>query len=142
MTLFNCLLQHADSKPDALAYTFLNADSTQTQRSFLELSIRVKSIAVSIGEHAQPGDRAILLYSPGIDFIEAILACFACGVVAVPIQTIQNYRSVTRLRSVISDAQCRLVLTDKSSMEKVRRFSPELIDSASGLSWLETDTSR
>ena len=140
MTLFECLAQHARTRPHALAYTFLNEDGSTTQRRFLDLSIRVKAIAAALQSRTQPGDRVILMYRPGLDFVEAILACFACGVVAVPIQTIQNGRFASRLGSVVDDARCRLVLTDRSSAGKIRRIAPDLIDSLPDLSWLETDS--
>lgn len=140
MTLFDCLAQHARTRPHALAYTFLNDDGSITERRFLELSIRVKAVAAALQERTRPGDRVILMYRPGLDFIEAILACFACGVVAVPIQTIQNGRFMARLSSVVDDAQCRLVLTDRASAEKVHKIAPNLIGDLPGVAWLETDS--
>lgn len=99
MTLFHRLEQHALVRPHALAYTFLNDDGTTTERSFLELSIRVKAIAATLQSKTSPGARIILMYRPGLDFVEAILGCFACGVVAVPIQAVQSKRFASRLQT-------------------------------------------
>jgi acyl-CoA synthetase (AMP-forming)/AMP-acid ligase II len=34
--------------------------------------------------HAPPGDRAILMYPPGLEFIEAFLTCLAAEIIAIP----------------------------------------------------------
>ena len=138
MTLFDILAQHANTRPNDLAFKFIREDGSESQCSFMELFNRSKAIAASLQARALPGDRVILMYRPGLDFIEAILACFASGLVAVPIQTIQNKRSIQRLYSTIADAQSKLILTDNVSIEKIRRLCPDLMTIASEVSWLET----
>jgi acyl-CoA synthetase (AMP-forming)/AMP-acid ligase II len=79
------------------------------------------------------------MFRPGLDFVEAILACFAAGMIAVPIQTIQNSRSVARLAGVIADADCRLGLADGASVEKVRRHSPDQLSGPLAVDWFSSD---
>ena len=35
--------------------------------------------------HLRPGDRAVLVYPPSLDFMIAFLACLKAGVIAVPV---------------------------------------------------------
>ena len=139
MTLFDCLVTHAHTKPGAPAYSFLDDDGVITQRSFSELLNRVKAVSVILQARAKPGSKVVLTYDPGLSFVEAILACFACGVVAVPIPTIQNVRSVSRFKAVINDAGCHLVLTDANVMVKVKRIAPTLFEELPNVDWIQTD---
>jgi hypothetical protein len=67
------------------AYTYLQAGE-QIGRSltYRELEVAARSLAAALSAQLQPGDRALLLYAPGIDFVIALFACFHAGVIAVP----------------------------------------------------------
>ncbi len=59
-----------------------------------------------------PGERALLLYPPGLDFIAAFFGCLYAGVVAVPAYPPRpNDRSQPRLRAIARDAEPRAALT-------------------------------
>ena len=61
---------------------------------------------------ARAGERAILLYQPGLDFIEAILACFFARLVAVPVVPLRNSRELPRLLRILQDSGASLVLSN------------------------------
>ena len=63
------------------------------------------------------GDRALLVYPPGLEFTCAFLGCLRAGVVAVPVCPPVPGRlgaEAERLRSVAEDAGARVALTDSS----------------------------
>jgi acyl-CoA synthetase (AMP-forming)/AMP-acid ligase II len=66
------------------------------------------------------------MYQPWLKFIEAILACFATGVIAVPVQPLQNRRVLPRLAGILSDAGCHLLVTDKTSQEMLLQRVPDM----------------
>ena len=63
------------------------------------------------GPRPAPGERALLLYPPGLEFIAAFFGCLYAGVVAVPAYLPRLNRPMTRLRSIVVDAQPCAVLT-------------------------------
>ena len=63
------------------------------------------------------GGRALLLYPPGLEFIAAFFGCLYAGVVAVPAYLPRLNRPMTRLRSIVVDAQPCAVLTCSSQSE-------------------------
>ena len=71
--------------PDRPAYTFLGDSGAADAVTFGELApARPRPGRPASRRGRKPGDRALLLYPPGLEFIEAFLACLAAGVVAVP----------------------------------------------------------
>ena len=111
-TLINVLLQHAIERPDATAYVFLSEDGSEETRTFGQLVRRARAIAAELQGKACAGERAILVYQPGLDFIEAILACFFARLVAVPVSPLRNARELPRLVGILEDSGARLVLSN------------------------------
>ena len=89
-TLVEVLLRHATERPDATAYVFLREDGAEETLTFGQLARRAQAIAGQLQALTCVGERAILLYQPGLDFIEAILACFFARLVAVPVAPLRN----------------------------------------------------
>ena len=82
------LLQtRAATHPDTLLYRFLefgDVDGPKVEQSYAEFESRVRAIAAHLQAHCAVGDRALLLYAPGIDFVEGFFGCLYAGVIAVP----------------------------------------------------------
>ncbi|OKI46062.1 fatty acyl-AMP ligase [Micromonospora sp. CB01531] len=61
-----------------------------------------------------PGDRAILVYPPSLDFIEAFLGCLAAGVIPVPVYPPNPFKlkkDLAGFASITADAGARGALT-------------------------------
>jgi acyl-CoA synthetase (AMP-forming)/AMP-acid ligase II len=71
----------------------------------------VLALAGELAGRAEPGARALLLYPAGLEFIVALFACLAAGLVAVPATMADRRRAATRLRTLLDDADPALVLT-------------------------------
>ena len=56
------------------------------------------------------GDRALLLYPPGLDFIVGFFGCLYADVVAVPTYPPRRNRKNTRLQTMAQDAQPQVIL--------------------------------
>ena len=139
MTLVEVVRQHAIERPDATAYVFLREDGGEDRLTFGQLTRRVQAIAAQLQTEVGAGERAILLYQPSLDFIEAILACFFARVVAVPISPLRNARELTRVAGILQDSGARVVLTNSATR---RHVEPMLAGAPlpGGASWLCADT--
>lgn len=79
---------HARLRGDHPAVIFLgqgDGEDEQERITYAELARRVAGVAALLRAAGAGGATALLLYSPGIDFIVAFLACLQAGVVAVPL---------------------------------------------------------
>ncbi|WP_415842828.1 beta-ketoacyl synthase N-terminal-like domain-containing protein, partial [Nocardia ninae] len=116
-TYLDVLLQRFEELADNVAYRFLqtgDVDGPVDVLTYRELGLRTRAIAGWLQEHGLEGERALLVYPPGLDFIEGFLGCVSAGVVAVPVplpHATDFDRAMRRLAQVIEDADVSVVLT-------------------------------
>jgi acyl-CoA synthetase (AMP-forming)/AMP-acid ligase II len=139
MTLFNILEKHQLHHPDKMAYSFMDENDEHVERTFGELYQRVITLASLLQQMTQPGERIMLMFQPSLDFIEAIIACFAAGVVAVPIQPLQNKRVITRIQNIKQDAGANIILTNQRSRTAILRIVPDAAALLDDAIWIESD---
>ncbi|MEA2563442.1 MAG: hypothetical protein QOH06_4946 [Acidobacteriota bacterium] len=132
-TLAGLLKARAAESPDREAYVFLADGELEAERlTWGELDVRARAVAWALSQSVPPGERVLLLYPPGLDFVAAFFGCLYAGVVAVPAYPPRlNDRSQSRLRAIAADATPKAALTTKSIAERV----PEL----PGVRWIATD---
>jgi acyl-CoA synthetase (AMP-forming)/AMP-acid ligase II len=64
-SLGDMLRHQAASQPDARAYAFLtDAGGEESVLTFLQLDRQAQAIAADLARRAQPGERALLVFSP------------------------------------------------------------------------------
>jgi acyl-CoA synthetase (AMP-forming)/AMP-acid ligase II len=104
--------ERAAQRGEAVAYTFLlDNDGRETNLTYAELDRQARAVAARLQQELQPGDRAILVYPTGPEFIAAFLGCLYARVIAVPVPEPFTDRHFARIKNVLADAQTRHVLT-------------------------------
>src|SRR5687767_4054835 len=83
-TMLELLRNQAANNPDGMAYEFLDDREGLSEVTFAELDRLARIIAARLQLELRPGDRALLVYPAGIEFIAAFFGCLYAGVVAVP----------------------------------------------------------
>lgn len=115
-TLIDRLVGHAATTPHKIAYTFLQDDGCRAEISYSQLQHRVLGGASALRDRFPPGERLLLLFSPGIEFVVGFLACLAAGVIAVPAYPPRKNRSIHRLESIYGDARPAAILTARRDL--------------------------
>src|SRR5262245_56124841 len=111
-TFIDVVRHHAATRPAHVYMTYLaDGERPESTMTYGELNDRVHALAARLARHAEPGDRALLLYPKGSDFVVAFLACLCARLVAVPAYPPRNQRHLPRIASILRDAGARLVLT-------------------------------
>jgi len=129
------LERRARERAGEVAYTFLSdGEAVGEELSYGELHRRVLALAAGLEGEGLRGERAVLLFPPGLDFVVAFYACLHAGVVAVPAYPAQRRRGLDRLRAIVGDSEARLALTDEAGAERARRWWSD-DDAFAGLRW-------
>jgi len=136
------ILRHRSvSHGDQTAFIFLeNGESEAARLTFAALEGQARAIAAVLQETVKPGERALLLYPSGLDFIAGFFGCLYAGVIAVPAYAPRQNRAVNRVLAIAEDAGARVVLTTEgihaglNSQGKLPKELAEIGD------WITTDT--
>ncbi|RKH09839.1 amino acid adenylation domain-containing protein [Corallococcus sp. CA053C] len=143
-SLIGSLESHAGARPSQLAYRYLttgDVDGPVETLTWAELDRRVRAVAAALQQAGLGGERVLLLYPPGLDFIIAFLGCLSAGVIAAPAyppDPSRLERTLGRLRSIAQDCGARAVLTTEviaGMAEALLPMAPEL----GALRWIASD---
>jgi len=141
-SLIEVLRFRAQVQKDSLVYTFLRDGETPSDVwSFGELDRRSRVIAATLQKLNARGERALLLYPAGLEFIAAFLGCLYAGVVAVPSyppHPTRPGRHLSRLQAIGRDATVRLVLATQAIVAHAS-ILVKLVSTLAGARWLATD---
>ncbi|MGA7933678.1 MAG: AMP-binding protein, partial [Kovacikia sp.] len=111
-TLVDTLRNRVADQPQATAYTFLiDGDSEGSCLTYSGLERLAQAIAAHLQLNTMPGDRVLLLYPSGLEFVAAFFGCLYAGVIAVPAYPPRQNHSLNRLQAIAADAQASLILT-------------------------------
>jgi acyl-CoA synthetase (AMP-forming)/AMP-acid ligase II len=143
-TLVELLRARSAEQGGDVAFTFLVDGEHEGPRcTFAELDAGARAVASALRERGvRPGDRALLLYPPGLEFIPAFFGCLYSGVIAVPAyppQPSQASRTLPRLLSIVADADVAIVLANSNVADAAARMMGEAPGLGS-IPWLATDT--
>ncbi len=141
-SLVDLLCRRGHAQPQQVAYTYLaRGELPEFELSYGELDRQAREIAAALQQSLQQGDRALLLFPPGLEFISAFFGCLYAGVIAVPAmppQPSRLERTLPRLRAITANARPAAVLTTASlaaAAEQIAEQAPELREPA----WLAVE---
>ncbi|WP_460122160.1 non-ribosomal peptide synthetase [Pseudomonas sp. S2_C03] len=146
-TLVQALARRAALTPDRVALRFLAETADQAVvLSYRELDQRARTIAGALQAETDFGDRAVLLFPSGPDYVAAFFGCLYAGVIAVPAYPPESSKRhhQERLLSIIDDAEPRLLLTSaglRDALQQIEGAPPLLcvdtLDCTLAERWLE-----
>ena len=142
LDLVSLLQGRAELQPHETAYVFLDeGESKRGRLSFSDLDRRARSIAACLQNSGIAGQqaRALLLYPPGLDYIEAFFGCLYAGVIAVPAYP-PSGRHRQRLQAIFRDASPALVMTVTELRDRFAAGAESSLGQGA-ISWLATDSS-
>ncbi|KAL2164025.1 hypothetical protein VTH06DRAFT_3239 [Thermothelomyces fergusii] len=106
-----------------------------------KLALRAEKVAQVIRDKSSlyRGDRVALVYRDAeiIDFAIALLGCFIAGVVAVPINDLQDY---AKLNLILTSTQAHLALTTDNNLKAFQRdITAQKLNWPKGVEWWKTN---
>ena len=92
------LERRAQASPARTSLLFLGDGEVESEReTFATLDAKARAVAAALRARAAPGDRILLLFGPGLDFISAFFGCLYAGLVAVPVHLPRRSQPLDKL---------------------------------------------
>src|SRR5262245_37492861 len=108
---------------DRIAFTFLvDGETEERHLTFGELDREARALAGKLQSLAKPGDRVLLLFDPGIEYLSAFFGVIYAGMIPVPAyppDLMRADRLLARLKSLAEDCQPTVVLGTRASLSLV-----------------------
>ncbi|HLO87423.1 MAG TPA: condensation domain-containing protein [Nostocaceae cyanobacterium] len=124
---------------EAEAFTFLeDGEKAVATLTYQELDWQSRAIASQLQALQLTGERALLLYPPGLDYLVAFFGCLYAGVVAVPAYPPRNHRNTPRIQAILKDAAAAIILTTSAVLPQIQSLLTASAD-IQNLQWLTTD---
>jgi 1-acyl-sn-glycerol-3-phosphate acyltransferase len=138
-TLVELLHYRAQQHPDRTAFVFLQNGELEVNRlTYAELHQQAIAIAQELQAITSVGDRALLVYPSGLEFISAFFGCLYAGIIAVPVYPPRANQNLLRLQAIVTDAQATVALTTSDLIDSLEQRWLEL-DFDQNLLWHKTD---
>ena len=141
-TLVDLLRWRALRHPEQQIFNYLlYGETAGAHLTFAALDRQARAIAALLQSIGASGERALLLYPTGLEFIAAFFGCLYAGVIAVPVpppNPAQPQCALPRLRVIIDNAQPTVALTTsliRTKLEGLLAGPPQ----TPALRWLATD---
>ncbi|WP_374022977.1 thioester reductase domain-containing protein [Mycobacterium sp. HNNTM2301] len=118
-TLIDHLHLREAQTPDKTLFRFVDDEGRELEHyTYRGFSERTRELAAYLSTEAglRPGDRALLVYPPGLEMIAAFYACARIGVIAVPVSPplpMSFESGLAKLSFIARDCQAKAVLSTK-----------------------------
>jgi acyl-CoA synthetase (AMP-forming)/AMP-acid ligase II len=136
-SLVALLAERARSQSDERAYAFLgDRGAEEAALSYGELHHAAQALAARLAGVAQRGDRAVLLFPPGLEFMVAFFGCLIAGIIAVPMMMPRRNSARDSSAAILANCEPAIALTTSALAlrgDLKARFERD------GLQWLAVD---
>ncbi|MDF0529491.1 fatty acyl-AMP ligase [Tsukamurella sp. 8F] len=134
------LAERAATTPHRRAYVFVDGHGREIEElTYGELYRRAGALADRLAASYPPGERALLVFVPGLNFIVGFFACLYAGMVAVPLNppapALDGDAPPAATRAVAVDCAAAVVVTDSAT----RQWNGEAVDRMTGLGHVSVD---
>ena len=150
-SLVDLLRSRASRHPERVAFTFLqDGELDESHLTYGELDRSARDIAAHLQQRGWQGERALLMYPSGLEYIKAFFGCLYAGTIAVPVYPPRASRNMLRLESIVNDAQTGVAMTtahyrgkmetsfaDHPQMERMGWLTTDDLDGSASDSWVE-----
>ncbi|PZO17595.1 MAG: AMP-dependent synthetase [Leptolyngbya foveolarum] len=137
--------ERATYQGSKLAYRFLQDGETESGRlSYQDIDLKARAIAQKLQSSNATGDRVLLIFPPGLDFITAFFGCLYAGAIAVPAYPPRRNQNLPRLQAIIDSSGSTFALTTSSLLARIagsfsQSSAPEQPSQLAALHWIATD---
>lgn len=136
--LVDCLRYWTEQQPEAVAYYLTDGEKENARWTYQDLDRRARAIAARLQSRNLAGERVLLLYQPGLDFVAGFFGCLYAGVTAIPAYPPRRNRNASRIQAISDDARARAALTTSAVLNRVQDTLGD-VPGLQRLDWMASD---
>ncbi len=122
-TLAEIVMQRAQTMPDFEILTYLaDGELDEQPLTYRDFDHRARLIAGYLQQQGLEGERVLLLFPQGLEYMIALFGCFYAGVIAVPAYPPRNNRNMLRIQAILDDTSARAILADRTSVQRMYKM--------------------
>jgi amino acid adenylation domain-containing protein len=109
------LRERAATNGDGTALIFLDHDDAELTLTYRDLDQAARAIGTVLADSGVGrGDRALLMYPPGPDYVAAFLGCLYAGVIAVPVYPPDQTHGASTVMGILADSEAAVVMVSEA----------------------------
>ena len=122
------LTYRAEHQAHDIAYIFLDSRGRkEIAVDYESLYRRASAYAERLLRDVEPGERLMLLISPGVDYVVAFFGCLLAGVIAVPSYPPRNQTDLNKIRKILENSGACAIALEKLTHDKLSDDFDQLI---------------
>ncbi|MGI9302946.1 MAG: fatty acyl-AMP ligase [Gammaproteobacteria bacterium] len=122
-TIIDLLDRHAELRTGETSFVSLpDGEREEARISFGQLERRASALARELGGRGMRGERVVLMFSHGLDFVPAFFGCLAAGVIAVPVCPPRRPDGCEHALKIAAAAGARMIVTDAGTRARLFRM--------------------
>ena len=129
-TMVEMLRHRATTNPDGWAYSFLvDGEDEEMRWNYQQVDRRARAIAAAVQARVKPGDRILVLYPQGLEYIAALFGTLYANTLGIPLQPPDPRRlerTLPKLEAIVNDGGVKLVLADRALCHRADEVVPAL----------------
>ena len=112
VTLCDVLRRRGERQDAWRGYTFLlDGEAEEAGLTYGELDRRARAVAARLQSLGAQGERVLLLYPPGLEYVTAVFGCFYAGAVPILAFPPRLNRPTPRVQAIVADARPKIAMT-------------------------------
>ena len=120
-TYVDVLLRQAVERKAKTALRFLaDGGAAETSVTYAELDARARAIAVVLQRRVTRGERVLVLYPPGVEYVAALFGCLYAGAVPVPAYPPRHARRWSRVVDLAADCGASAAVSNEAIAGQAR----------------------
>ena len=124
--LIDLLELRAEKQSGQVAFIFLeDGINEKASITFDKMAIKARAIATSLQKQGKKGDRILMLFPTGIEFIVSLFGVFFAGMIGVPSYPPRRNKPNERFHAILEDSSTSFILTTRNIYNDIQKFFPE-----------------
>ncbi|KEO82563.1 fatty acyl-AMP ligase [Tumebacillus flagellatus] len=139
-TVVDALEHWSNTHADLMALTYLGEDgeTEEARLTFTELVQRARLIGAALLERGATGQRVLLAYPSGSEYVTAFFGCLYANAIAVPVTSPKITRPDRRFEAILEDSEAKIVLTSSSILHALQAQENRFTQQFGDVQWLDT----